>query len=425
MRDSRTFLREAAQIYDRSRGLDASAKSIVWRKGFSSGADWMRLAMEDLRCQRLPEVNASFTCLGLAKYALSSLAALLALGCAVFIHPALALLAIPAFYAVEVQWVFLFPAALDGSAHPWTDSRQLMRRHAGTLAAMSIVLPFAWRMLSGGFFGQGFMRSWCIGCLAVVLWYEECRNAPLTTPCVELIPRLDCGQRAPLFIRQETIVLSTSEITRLLLITDIHTHPRNSERLLATIDAAITSTLPHLIILGGDLADSKRGLTHLEPHLRTWTQMAPVLAIPGNHDLWLGRDHVRKAVLHAGAHWLPDVPYLHRQNGRNTLWLADLHQWATPPAGLPTVAVIHDPADYPKATARKASLTLAGHLHGGQAVLAERQGRLFPAAWFYRWNFLRHDAAGSTLIVSRGCADTVPLRWNCPREVVLIDLLRA
>ena len=62
---------------------------------------------------------------------------------------------------------------------------------------------------------------------------------------------------------------------------------------------------------------------------------------------------------------------------------------------------------------------LAGHLHGGQCVLATRRGRLYPAAWIYRWHGLRFAEWGAVLLVSRGAGDTLPVRFNCPREVIL------
>ena len=76
-------------------------------------------------------------------------------------------------------------------------------------------------------------------------------------------------------------------------------------------------------------------------------------------------------------------------------------------------------ADNPNCLIR---LTLAGHLHGGQVVLFERKGRLYPGACFSRWNGLRFEDEGATMWVSRGVADTLPLRWNCPREVLLCEL---
>jgi hypothetical protein len=72
--------------------------------------------------------------------------------------------------------VFLFPLVLDGSAAPFRDSRRWTVRAGGTLSVMRIVLPLAATMLFGGFVGQGFVRTWCLGCLAVCLWYEKIRS---------------------------------------------------------------------------------------------------------------------------------------------------------------------------------------------------------------------------------------------------------
>jgi predicted MPP superfamily phosphohydrolase len=70
-------------------------------------------------------------------------------------------------------------------------------------------------------------------------------------------------------------------------------------------------------------------------------------------------------------------------------------------------------------------LVLAGHLHGCQFVFKEHAERLLPGGWFYSWNCLRRKVGNCALIVSRGCADTLPFRWNCPREVVVCDLVPA
>jgi len=64
-------------------------------------------------------------------------------------------------------------------------------------------------------------------------------------------------------------------------------------------------------------------------------------------------------------------------------------------------------------------LVLAGHLHGFQLVFSEYRDRLFPGAIFYPYCFLTHRAGSSRLVVSRGVSDLLPIRWRCPREVVL------
>ena len=52
-------------------------------------------------------------------------------------------------------------------------------------------------------------------------------------------------------------------------------------------------------------------------------------------------------------------------------------------------------------------------------MLSGRGGKQYPAAWFNRWHGLRFEDRGAIMLVSRGAADTFPVRFNCPREVIL------
>jgi predicted MPP superfamily phosphohydrolase len=88
----------------------------------------------------------------------------------------------------------------------------------------------------------------------------------------------------------------------------------------------------------------------------------------------------------------------------------------------PRILCAHDPAVFPHAVRAGYRLVLAGHLHGSQCVLAERDDMLYPGAWFFRWNGLRFSEGACRMWVSRGMADTLPMRWNCPREILLCQL---
>ncbi|MCA9321196.1 MAG: hypothetical protein KDB53_10705, partial [Planctomycetes bacterium] len=90
-----------------------------------------------------------------------------------------------------------------------------------------------------------------------------------------------------------------------------------------------------------------------------------------------------------------------------------------PRSGAFRILCAHDPEVFDAACVAGYDLVLAGHLHGGQIVLSRRRGRDYPAAWFYRWNGPTFQRAGTTMLVSRGGADTFPLRFRCPREVLL------
>ena len=173
-----SLLKQASALFDdESNGLAREAAQ-AWRAGFASGTEWMQQALGLMRGEPLPATVRNFNVLGSIKYGLASVVALLPVAAALaFRLPVLVVLAVPAFYAVEVQLVFLFPLAIDGSRHPFRESRQWAVRAGGTVAAMRVVMTLAATMLFGGFVGRGFVRSWCLGCLAVCLWYESLRRA--------------------------------------------------------------------------------------------------------------------------------------------------------------------------------------------------------------------------------------------------------
>ena len=173
----RTLLGRAAELYDGPGGDLAASAVGAGRHGFRSGAEWMRRAMATIRGAPIPESRANFHSLGFLKYGAAGAVALGGGAVAVLLGgPLLALIAVPLFYAVEAQGVFLFPVALDGHERPFRAARRSTVAAGGTLRVMAIVMPIAAVMLAGGFAGRGFRRSWCLGCLAICVWYEGLRG---------------------------------------------------------------------------------------------------------------------------------------------------------------------------------------------------------------------------------------------------------
>jgi hypothetical protein len=171
---ARELLRRAATLYDGDDELREAARN-AWRRGFASGARWMALALARCRGVATPEIDLrQFHRLGMIKYALAGSAMMIALIAGVALRSPWPITAAPvAFYLVEVQMLFLFPLALDGSPTPFRDSFDCTRRAGGTLVAMRRVTVLAAVMLFGGLAGRGFVRCWCLGCLAVCIWYEQ------------------------------------------------------------------------------------------------------------------------------------------------------------------------------------------------------------------------------------------------------------
>jgi predicted MPP superfamily phosphohydrolase len=232
-------------------------------------------------------------------------------------------------------------------------------------------------------------------------------------------PGFQFGLRRPLEVREE-IIRKHPQPCRIAYISDIHLRRGRSQLLASQIIDAAQRARPAIILLGGDLVDQASELAGLGELLTRLLELAPVLAVPGNHDLAVGEESVRQTVVAAGADWLAARTVLVRHRERV---IAISGPGAKPaPEADARVLCAHDPRIWKVARNAGFELVLAGHLHGCQGVLFEAGGRLFPGAVFYPHNHLRQAHAGSRLVVSRGCSDLLPVRWGCPREILLCIL---
>jgi predicted MPP superfamily phosphohydrolase len=230
---------------------------------------------------------------------------------------------------------------------------------------------------------------------------------------------LEIGASKPLLIREERVQgFGLASPLRILYASDLHLGWAWTRSLVEELELGVERARPDLLLLGGDLADRPGGLAALRTMTRRLAARVPVWAIAGNHDRLLGARSVRAAVEETGGRWLEDSR-LELGGARGVIIEGALRAGGTA-AG--RVLCAHDPAVFPRAAAAGYRLVLAGHLHGGQCVLGSRDGRLYPGAWFNRWTGLRFESSGSTLLVSRGAGDTLPLRWNCPREALLCEI---
>lgn len=176
MVDARELLAEARAIYDRDADL----------RRLPLGARWMGHALE---VERGPLTGgatpARVARLVALKYALCTASALVPVALALATGDAWWTLGAPvAFYLVECPLVFVVPAALVGAERPFRASRERVRGAGGVARALPTVLAIALEMVAGSLFGRGLRRSWCVGCLAVVVWFERVSphsGAPVTS----------------------------------------------------------------------------------------------------------------------------------------------------------------------------------------------------------------------------------------------------
>jgi predicted MPP superfamily phosphohydrolase len=227
---------------------------------------------------------------------------------------------------------------------------------------------------------------------------------------------LEIGLNLALHVRDER--LSTRhDACRLLYVSDIHLRNGRSGTLCRQVLDAATRCRPDAVLLGGDMVDHRTELSRLSDLVARLQNVAAVLAIGGNHDRQIGIDRVREAVVQGGGQWIHDG-IARVAHGERVIAVSGPE---TPPHVYGHVRVLcaHDPRIWRTARHAGYDLVLAGHLHGFQLVACEYRDRLFPGAIFYPYCFLSHHRGATRLVVSRGVSDLVPVRWRCPREVVL------
>ena len=223
---------------------------------------------------------------------------------------------------------------------------------------------------------------------------------------------IEIGARRPLLVRRESVA-NIGVKKRILFASDLHLRRNGPRHVVDGLLEIASRECPDVVLFGGDLVDRASGLEALKSLVRRLSRVALVCAVAGNHDRWIGRARVRAAVAAAGGIWLEDAPWFLTRDcaiygsREQPIQSARFHLLCT---------------HHPVAFARPFNLTLSGHLHGGQFVFYQRNGKLYPGAFLYRWNGLRFDKEGRTLLISRGVQDTLPLRWNCPREALIVDI---
>jgi predicted MPP superfamily phosphohydrolase len=227
---------------------------------------------------------------------------------------------------------------------------------------------------------------------------------------------LEIGLRRPLHVREER--LSTRhDACRLLYVSDIHLRDGRSDTLCRQVLHAAAGCKPDVVLLGGDLVDRPSELDRLNHLVRRLHDFASVLAIGGNHDQHVGIDRVRDAVERAGGQWIHGGT-ARMTHGERVIAISG-PEAATSVNGHVRILCAHNPNVWKTFRHGGYDLILAGHLHGCQVVACHYRDRLFPGAIFFRYCFLSRRCGSTRLLVSRGVSDLLPIRWRCPREVVL------
>lgn len=247
----------------------------------------------------------------------------------------------------------------------------------------------------------------------------------------------------PGWLQERELHLNTnslkSEPLTIAVATDLHVGaPHAGLNMLREVVGRINAARPDLILLPGDfMIQNVIGGQPVMPeviaaelaHLR-----APlgVFATLGNHDWWFDGPRVRQAlekvgitVIENGAIPLPIAG--------QPLWLVgigdDMTGHANPakafsnaPPDAQVIAMMHDPANAPVLPGNTL-VAFAGHTHGGQLRLPFLGALITPGraprGHAYGWI---PDTPAPTWVSSGVGTSIIPIRLNCPPEIVILKL---
>ena len=208
---------------------------------------------------------------------------------------------------------------------------------------------------------------------------------------------------------------------RIAVVSDVHLPDAMlSPKQLASVVAA---QQPDVIFLVGDLTNSytyfdERGLRVL---IRRLAAIAPCYAIPGNHELRLGRETLYRDILtQNGVHYMRDsyADWTRRGHTLRVYGMATRRPAPLAVRGQPAIVLAHKPNYLPYYRRARWDLVISGHAHGGQwrifgrGIFAPGQG-IFP-----KYTSGVHE---NRLVISRGLGNhtIIPRIFNRPEMVVL------
>ncbi|MBP1634399.1 MAG: putative metallophosphoesterase [Acidobacteria bacterium] len=217
---------------------------------------------------------------------------------------------------------------------------------------------------------------------------------------------------------------------RVGLATDFHYGRFTGDEMVAAVAQRLAEERLDLVLLGGDFVtwSDRAAVAPCAAALAGVRARLGVFAVFGNHD----PEGTVKAVFERRG-----VGVLRDQHTRldvrgEPVALAGLRYWSSRPADLDRalrgsrgfpILLAHDPRRVDLAAAAAVPLVLSGHTHGGQVVVP---GLGAPAAARYPVVHGLGRRGGTALFVSRGIGTVVvPVRFNCPPEVVILTLRTA
>ncbi|CAN5632819.1 hypothetical protein BH18ACI1_BH18ACI1_19560 [soil metagenome] len=219
---------------------------------------------------------------------------------------------------------------------------------------------------------------------------------------------------------------------RLVHLSDIHHSPFTD---IAHISRAVeisNQLKPDMFVLTGDYISHETA--YIAPMAKVLGQLKSefgTYACLGNHDHWTNAEMVTDLMRQENINILINEGFRFAARGAS-FWLAGVDDYMVGKTDLRSalrgsfpdemkMLLAHNPIIVRRAARVEVDLVLSGHTHGGQIKIRNEEKRILPRRKLKNGLYRRKD---TQIYITRGIGTVVlPMRYGCPPEISLIELI--
>jgi predicted MPP superfamily phosphohydrolase len=219
-------------------------------------------------------------------------------------------------------------------------------------------------------------------------------------------------------------------------ISDLHMTGRLDGDFFSYVARQVNDLRPDVIAITGDIIEEESCRPWLEETLGQLCAPLGVYFVLGNHDSFIDSHETRRTLTKSGLTSLTGRWLKADWNGASVTLGGNELPWTSPAAPLEELprrnqqapefrlVLCHSPDQFRWCQRADADLALAGHTHGGQVQLPLVGVVASPSAYGTRYACGVFRRGNTLMNVTRGNAGETPLRWRCPPELALLELIR-
>lgn len=221
---------------------------------------------------------------------------------------------------------------------------------------------------------------------------------------------------------------------RIIHLSDTHHSPFTSLDHIKRAVKIANRLKPDMFVLTGDYVTHER--EYIAPVAAVLGKLKAkfgVHACLGNHDHWTDAGLVTHLFRGEGINVLVNQGFRFETRG-GSFWIAGVDDHMVGKTDVPAalkgsfpdemkLLLAHNPIIFREAARHGVDLTLSGHTHGGQIKLRDDEKRILPRR---RSKAGLHKRRNSQIYITRGIGTVVvPMRYQCPPEISLLELRTA